>query len=88
MKIEYDYIVTPSNENIKQEMKRLKREETIGCLIGSLILLVALFIIISLLPFILFILGWLIIFIAAITIYKMYFESAVLNFIQKRKMKK
>ena len=88
MKIEYDYIITPSNENLKQEMKRLKREETIGCLIGSLILLVALFIIISLLPFILFILGWLIIFIAAITIYKMYFESAVLNFIQKRKMKK
>lgn len=88
MKIEYDYIITKNDSDTEQRLKQLKKEETIGCLIGTLFLLAALFVILSLLPFLLFVLGWLIIFTAAIAVYKMYFESAVLNFIQKRRMKK
>lgn len=81
MKVKYDYIIT-------SDQTRANKEDTIGCLLTGLFLLVCLFIFLSVLPFLLILLGWLIVILALITIYKMYFEQAVLNFIQKHNLRR
>lgn len=87
MKVEYIYH-TPRDEDREIEMTihQIEKENTIGCLISSMIMLGILFIFFSLLPFFLTILGILIIVLACITIYKAYLEQHVLNFIQKHNL--
>lgn len=88
MKIEYDFDTKRQNDAFEIELRRINRENTIGCLITGLFLLITLFVILALLPFLLIFVGWMIIFIAAVVIYKLYLESPLLNFIQKIKMRR
>jgi len=87
MKIEYIYH-NNDDEDIQKQLRQIRKENTIGCLMMTLFLLITLFVILSLLPVLLIIIGWSIVFIGCYVIYKIYLESAVLNFIQKMKMRK
>lgn len=89
MKIEYIY--TPKKDEQQDAeiiFRQIEKENTIGCLITSLVMLCLLFIFIALLPVFLTILGYLIIVLACITIYKAYLEQFVLNFIQKHNLRR
>jgi len=86
MKIEI-YRSTDNRQEFSDEIKRLRRENLLGCLTASLALLIGLYILLALLPFLLVFIGIMIIVIGVIVIYKVYCESFVLNFIQKMKMK-
>ena len=66
----------------------MEREETIGCLLTGLVLLVMVYLFLAMLPFLLVFLGIMIIALASYIVYKLYLESYVLNYIQKRNMRK
>jgi len=85
-----DYIYRADNENgvSEQELRRLEKEETIGCLVSGLVLLIMVYLFLAMLPFLLVILGGMIIALALYIVYKLYLESYVLNYIQKRNMRK
>ena len=87
MKIEI-YRTTEDRQDFSDEIKRLQRENLLGCLTSGLVLLIGLYILLALLPFLLVFIGITIVCIGVIVIYKLYFESAVLNFIQKMRMKR
>lgn len=88
MEIEYIYPDPNDDKDIKNRIKQLQKENTIGCLISGLVLLGGLFILFALLPFILAFLGWSILFLSIFIIYKAYLEEYVLNFIQKIKSRR
>lgn len=89
MKIEYIY---QSSENNRPDtditIRQIERENTIGCLVTSIIMLGLLFVFLALLPLFLTILGYIILILAGITIYKVYLERHVLNFIQKHNLRR
>ena len=87
MKIEI-YQSYDKERDFSDEIKRLRRENLLGCLISGLVLLIGLYILLALLPFLLVFIGIMIVCIGVIVIYKMYCESFVLNFIQKMRMKR
>lgn len=85
MKIEYIYPDPQEEEDIDKQIRRIQKENTAGCLISSLFLLISVFIVLTLLPVILLILGYAIVILGVYTIYKIYLETRVLNFIQKHR---
>ena len=88
MKIDYIYRADNENGITEEELKRMEREETIGCLLTGLVLLVMVYLFLAMLPFLLVFLGIMIIALAGYIVYKLYLESYVLNYIQKRNMRK
>lgn len=88
MKIEYIYPDPQEEADIDKQIRRMQKENTAGCLISSLFMLITVFIILTLLPVILLILGYAIVILGVYTIYKIYLESWVLNFIQKHKQRR
>lgn len=88
MKIEYIYHADNENGITEQELKRLEREETLGCLFTGLVLLIMVYLFLAMLPFLLVITGIMIIALGAYIVYKLYLESWTLNFIQKMKSRR
>lgn len=88
MKIDYIYRADNENGITEEELKRMEREETIGCLLTGLVLLVMVYLFLAMLPFLLVFLGIMIVALAGYIVYKLYLESYVLNYIQKRNMRK
>lgn len=85
MEIEYIYPDPDDEHNIKQQIKQLQKENTMGCLIMALMLLGGLFILLAVLPVVLMVVGWSIVFISVYIVYKAYVEDFVLGLIQKLK---
>jgi hypothetical protein len=84
-------ILPPDNndrEKLYQAMKEAERQETIGCLLVGLLMLVMAFAFLAMLPVLLVILGYTIAFTAIYLVYKMWLEQPLLNFIQKHHLKK
>lgn len=88
MKIEYIYHTNENPKDITEELRKIERANTIGCLITGLVMLCMLFAFLYLLPFILIVLGFIIIGVGLLTIYKVYLERHVLNFIQKHNLRR
>lgn len=88
MKIEYIYPDPDDEKNITAQIKQMQKENLLGCLIAGLVLLSGLFILLALLPIILVIIGWSILFVSVFIIYKAYLEEPVLNLIQKLKSRR
>ena len=63
----------------------MQKENTIGCLVLGLIFLGGLFLFLTMLPIILIVLGYSIIFLSIYILYKAYLEDFVLRFIDKIK---
>ena len=76
-----------TDPEIEITFQKLEKENTIGCLIFSIVMLSLLFIFLTILPFLLTVIEFLIIILACITIYKVYLERHVLNFIQKHHLR-
>ena len=75
-------------EKFYQAFKQAERQETIGCLVMVLFVLVMGFVFLSLLPVFLIILGYAIAFTALYLGYKLWLEQPLLNFIQKHHLRK
>lgn len=88
MEIEYIYHNKDEEQDIEQQIRRIKQENTIGCLFSTLILLAVLFVALLLLPFFITIIGYTIIVLSIYLGYKMYLERHVLNFIQKHNLRR
>lgn len=76
------------NEKFYLALKEAERQETIGCLLVGLFMLVMIFAFLTMLPLLLVILGYAIIFTAVYLVYKMWLEQPLLNFIQKHHLRK
>jgi len=89
MEIEYIYPNQDDddNKNFKKQVKQMQKDSTLGCLILALCMLGVLFIFFTILPIILVVLGYSILFLSIYIIYKAYLEVFVLNFIEKLKRK-
>ena len=87
MKIEYLPPET-DKEALKRAIHRAEKEETIGCLIMGLFMMVALFAFLAMLPILLIILGYVIIATLIYIAYKMWLEGPLLNFIQKHNLRR
>ena len=88
MAYEYNHNSNDYNRDFEITIRQLEKENTIGCLISGIIMLCLLFIFFALLPFFLTVIGFLIIILVCITIYKAYLEHYVLNFIQKHNLRR
>ncbi len=84
MEIEYIYPNSDDND-IEKQLKQMKKESTLGCLIMGLVLLGGLFIFLTILPIVLVVLGYSILFLSVYIIYKAYLEDYILSFINKIK---
>lgn len=84
MEIEYIYPDPKDDRDLDAQLKKMQKENTLGCLIMGLFLLGGLFIFLTLLPILLIILGYSIIVLAVYIVYKAWLEEPVLNLIQKR----
>jgi len=83
MEIEYIYPDSKDEKELASQIKRIKKENTINNLIGAITLLSIFFIFLALLPIILTIIGYTILILGFVVIYKMYLESPILNLLQK-----
>lgn len=88
MEIEYIYPDPDDNKDIEAQIKKMQKENTLGCLVMGLFLLGGLFIFLTLLPVLLVILGYSILFLAVYIVYKAWIEDPVLNLIQKLKSRR
>lgn len=89
MEIEYIYHTSEDEDReVENTIRRIERENTIGCLVSGFVMLCLLFVFLYLLPFFLILLGISIITIACIIVYKAYLEQHVLNFIQKHNLRR
>lgn len=88
MEIEYIYPDTKDDRDLDAQLKKMQKENTLGCLIMGLFLLGGLFIFLTLLPILLIILGYSIIVLAVYIVYKAWLEEPVLNLIQKLKSRR
>ena len=88
MEIEYIYPDPDDNRDIEAQIKKMQKENTLGCLIMGLFLLGGLFIFLTLLPVLLVILGYSILFLAVYIVNKAWIEDPVLNLIQKLKSRR
>lgn len=84
MEIEYIY-PDPDDKDFNKQIKQMQKENTIGCLVLGLFLLGGLFLFLTMLPVILIVLGYSILFLSVYIIYKAYLEDFVLNLINKIK---
>ena len=84
MEIEYIY-PDPDDKDFKKQIKQMQKENTIGCLVLGLIFLGGLFLFLTMLPIILIVLGYSIIFLSIYILYKAYLEDFVLRLIDKIK---
>lgn len=75
-------------EKFYKAFKEAERQETIGCLMMSLVMLIMGSVFLTLLPVMLVILGYAILFTAIYLVYKMWLEVPILNFIQKHNLRK
>ena len=89
MEIEYIYPNQDDddNKNFKKQVKQMQKDSSLGCLILALCMLGGLFIFFTILPIILVVLGYSILFLSIYIIYKAYLEVFVLSFIEKLKRK-
>ena len=88
MEIEYIYPDPKDDRDLDAQLKKMQKENTLGCLIMGLFLLGGLFIFLTLLPILLIILGYSIIVLAVYIAYKAWLEEPVLNLIQKLKSRR
>lgn len=88
MEIEYIYPDPKDDRDLDAQLKKMQKENTLGCLIMGLFLLGGLFIFLTLLPILLIILGYSIIVLAVYIVYKAWLEEPVLNLIQKLKSRR
>ena len=84
MEIEYIY-PDPDDKDFNKQIKQMQKENTIGCLVLGLIFLGGLFLFLTMLPIILIVLGYSIIFLSIYILYNAYLEDFVLRFIDKIK---
>ena len=84
MEIEYIY-PDPNDKDFNKQIKQMQKENTIGCLVLGLIFLGGLFLFLTMLPIILIVLGYSIIFLSIYILYKAYLEDFVLRLIDKIK---
>ena len=84
MEIEYIY-PDPDDKDFNKQIKQMQKENTIGCLVLGLFLLGGLFLFLTMLPVILIVLGYSILFLSVYIAYKAYLEDFVLNLISKIK---
>ena len=88
MKIEYIYPDPDDDKDICRRIREFKKQNTLGCLVSLLTFLAVVFIFLTLLPFILAVLGWLILFLGIYVLYKAYLEEFVLELINWLKSKR
>ncbi|MBO5285112.1 MAG: hypothetical protein J6B00_04460 [Alphaproteobacteria bacterium] len=88
MEIEYIYPDPNDDKDIRKQIKAIERQNTLGCLTSLLVLFIVLFVFLSLLPFMLAVLGWSILFLSVYVLYKAYLEAYILNFIEWLKSKR
>ncbi|MBR5154237.1 MAG: hypothetical protein IKW58_00755 [Alphaproteobacteria bacterium] len=81
--MEIEYIYPNDSRSINEEIRQIKKENTLGCLVMGLFLLSGLFIFLSILPAILLVVGYSIIFLTVYIVYKAYLEDFVLSLIQR-----
>ncbi len=84
MEIEYIY-PDPDDHDFNKQIKQMQKENTIGCLVMGLVFLGGLFIFLTMLPIILIVVGYSILFLSIYIIYKAYIEEYVVSFINKIK---
>ena len=84
MEIEYIY-PDPDDHDFNKQIKQMQKENTVGCLVMGLIFLGGLFFFLTMLPIILIVVGYSILFLSIYIIYKAYLEEYVVNFINKIK---
>ena len=84
MEIEYIY-PDPDDKDLKKQIKQMQRENTLGCLVLGLFILGGLFLFLTMLPVILVVLGYSILFLSVYILYKAYLEDFVLTIIDKIK---
>jgi hypothetical protein len=84
MEIEYIY-PDPDDHDFKKQIKQMQKENTIGCLVMGLMLLGGLFILLTILPVILVVIGYSILFLSVYILYKAYLEDSIMNFINRIK---
>jgi len=84
MEIEYIY-PDPDDKDLKKQIKQMQRENTLGCLVLGLFILGGLFLFLTMLPIILVVLGYSILFLSVYILYKAYLEDFVLTLIDKIK---
>lgn len=84
MEIEYIY-PDPDDHDFNKQIKQMQKENTIGCLVMGLVFLGGLFIFLTMLPIILIVVGYSILFLSIYIIYKAYLEEYVVSFINKIK---
>lgn len=87
MEIEYIYPDPDDKRDIEAQIKQMQKENTLGCLVLCLVFLGAAFIFLTVLPEILLILGWSILFLGIYIVYKAYLEEWVIRLIDKIKRK-
>ncbi|MBQ8751348.1 MAG: hypothetical protein IJZ30_06920 [Alphaproteobacteria bacterium] len=84
MEIEYIY-PDPDDKDLKKQIKQMQRENTLGCLVLGLFILGGLFLFLTMLPIILVVFGYSILFLSVYILYKAYLEDFVLTLIDKIK---
>ena len=84
MEIEYIYS-NHDDHDFNKQIKQMQKENTIGCLVLGLLLLGGLFIFLTMLPIILIVIGYSILFLSVYILYKAYLEDHVISFINKIK---
>lgn len=88
MEIEYIYPDPNDDKKIREEIKQIKKQNTLGCLVSLLVIFIGGFVFLTLLPFILVVLGWSILFLGVYILYKAYVEEYVFKFIYWLKSRK
>ena len=86
MEIEYIY-PDPDDKDLKKQIKQMQKENTLGCLVLGLLILGGLFIFLTMLPVILIVLGYSILFLSIYILYKAYLEDFILSLIDRMKNK-
>ncbi len=84
MEIEYIY-PDPDDKDFNKQIKQMHKQNMIGCLILGLVLLGGLFIFLTMLPIILIVIGYSILFLSIYIVYKAYLEEFVIKIINKLK---
>lgn len=84
MEIEYIYL-DPDDKDFNKQIKQMHNQNMIGCLILGLVLLGGLFIFLTMLPIILIVIGYSILFLSIYIVYKAYLEEFVIKIINKLK---
>ncbi|MBO5038937.1 MAG: hypothetical protein J6C85_05745 [Alphaproteobacteria bacterium] len=81
MEIEYIYPDPDDDKEVQEQIRLMKKQDTLGCLTSLLVLFVVLFVFLTLLPFMLAALGWSILFLSVYILYKAYLEVYVIRLI-------